>query len=366
MEKVVQSSPVVQQRFNHQPQLQASIIIVSYNAKEKLMRCLASVLQSLGDDCEIIVVDNASSEGNADTIESDFPEVTLIRSSTNLGFAAGCNLGAQQANGEYFVFLNPDTLVEENWLKALLKPLEASEQVGLTTSKILLLDSPERINTCGCNIHITGLTLCRGMGRSRQLYTQADEVGAISGAAFAIRRRLFDRLKGFDAEMFLYMEDTDLSLRARLLGFPTVYVPDSIVYHDYELRITPLKVFWQERNRYLMLLKSFKWRTLLLLLPVHLLAELITWSFVLLSDRSNLKNKLNAYRWILDNWSLVMQKRRATQALRAVSDREMIKQQGFKLDFGQATGGVVAGLAGLFFTPLFFILRSLALAILWW
>jgi GT2 family glycosyltransferase len=366
MEQAVQSSLGVQQHVNHKPTFRASIIIVSYNAKEKLFRCLATVLQFLASDCEIIVVDNASSEGNADAIEDDFPEVKLIRSTTNLGFAAGCNLGAQQAGGEYFVFLNPDTLVDEDWLQALLKPLETDERIGLTTAKILLLEHPERINTCGCNMHITGLTLCRGMGGSRQLYTESDEVGAISGAAFAIRRRLFEKLEGFDGAMFLYMEDTDLSLRARLCGFPTVYVPESIVFHDYELRITPLKVFWQERNRYLMLLKSFKWRTLLLLLPVHMLAEFITWSFVLLSDRGNIKNKLNAYRWILDNWSVVMQKRRATQALRKVSDRHMLRQQGFRLDFGQAAGGFVAAVADLLFTPLFFILRSLTLALLWW
>lgn len=366
MEQVVQSSLEVQQQFTHKQPFRASIIIVSYNAKEKLFRCLATVLQFLAGDCEIIVVDNASSEGNADAIENDFPEVKLIRSSTNLGFAAGCNLGAQQAGGEYFVFLNPDTLVDENWLPALLRPLETDEGIGLTTAKILLLEHPDRINTCGCNMHITGLTLCRGMGCSSQLYMQSDEVGAISGAAFAIRRRLFEKLEGFDAAMFLYMEDTDLSLRARLCGFPTVYVPESIVFHDYELRITPLKVFWQERNRYLMLLKSFKWRTLLLLLPVHMLAEFITWSFVLLSDRSNRKNKLNAYRWIFDNWSVVMEKRRATQTLRAISDREMLKQQGFRLDFGQAAGGFVATAADLLFTPLFFLLRSLTLALLWW
>jgi GT2 family glycosyltransferase len=366
MEQVVQSSVAVQERFHQKQAFRASIIIVSYNAKDKLFRCLASVLQFLTDDCEIIIVDNASAEGNADAIEQNFPEVKLIRSPVNLGFAAGCNLGVQQAQSDYLIFLNPDTLVDKHWLNALLKPLEMDERIGLVTAKILLLDRPELINTCGCNMHITGLTLCRGMGRSRKLYTKSDEVGAISGAAFAIRRELFETLKGFDEEMFLYMEDTDLSLRGRLLGFPTVYVPDSIVFHDYELRITPLKVFWQERNRYLMLLKSLKWRTLFLLLPVHLLAEFITWSFVLLSDRANVRNKLNAYRWIIANWSLVMQKRRATQALRSISDHEMLRQLGFKLDFGQAARGAVAKAASLIFNPLFFILRSIVLALVWW
>ena len=176
------------------------------------------------------------------------------------------------------------------------------------------MSDPERLNTCGCNIHVTGLTLCRGMGRARDTYVQRDEVGAISGAAFAIRAELFERLGGFDETMFLYLEDTDLSWRARLAGWQTVYVPDSLVLHDYELRITPLKVFWEERNRYLMLLKSLRWPTLLLLAPVYLLAEVITWAFVLLKDRHNIGNKLRAYGWVMASWSLIRRKRRETRA----------------------------------------------------
>ncbi|HXG63899.1 MAG TPA: glycosyltransferase family 2 protein [Blastocatellia bacterium] len=346
--------------------VRASVIIVSYNAKEKLLRCLASLLRSLPDSCEVVVVDNASCEDNADAIEAGFPQATLIRSNTNLGFSGGCNLGARHAQGQYLVFLNPDTLVENGWIEALVAALEADARAGLATAKILLLDQPDRLNTCGCNIHLTGLTLCRGMGRSRELYGKPDYVTAISGAAFAIRRELFEKLEGFDEHMFLYMEDTDLSLRARLAGWRTLYTPDSVVLHDYRLRIFPLKVFYQERNRYLMLLKNLRWPTLFVLLPVFLLAEVITWSFVLLSDRANIGNKVQAYRWVLNNWAVVRQKRRQAQALRAVSDRQLLKETGFELDFGQAAGEGVATLARFVFTPIFFVLRKITLALVWW
>jgi GT2 family glycosyltransferase len=344
----------------------ASIVIVSYNAKTKLLACLDSVLQSLPDSSEIIVVDNASIEGNADAVESSFPDVALIRSETNLGFAAGCNLGTRYAAGEHLVFLNPDTIVEPGWLEALLAPFDSDEKIGLTTARIVLLDDPTRLNTCGCDIHLTGLTLCRGMGKSSDTFREVENVGAISGAAFAIRRDLFERLGGFDETMFLYLEDTDLSWRARLAGFSTVSAPGSIVHHDYELRITPLKVFWEERNRYLMLLKSLKWRTIAFLLPVYLLAEIITWSFVLLKDRRNIANKINAYRWIIQHWHLVMEKRRATQTLRTQPDRRLIESTGFKIDFDQAAGGLVAVAARTIFNPLFFLLRRITLALMCW
>src|SRR4030095_1634543 len=105
--------------------LRVSVVIVSYNAKQKLMACLRSVLPSLPGDSELIVVDNASSEGNADAVATEFPEIHLIRSETNLGVAGGCNLGGRQARGLYLVFLNPDTLVEPGWLEALTAPFAA-------------------------------------------------------------------------------------------------------------------------------------------------------------------------------------------------------------------------------------------------
>jgi GT2 family glycosyltransferase len=341
-------------------------VIVSYNAKTKLLACLDSVLQSLPDSSELIVVDNASIEGNADAVESLFPDIALIRSETNLGFAGGCNLGTRYAAGEHLVFLNQDTIVEPGWLEALLAPFDNDSSIGLTTARIVLLADPTKLNTCGCDIHLTGLTLCRGMGRSSDTYFDVENVGAISGAAFAIRRSLFDRLGGFDETMFLYLEDTDLSWRGRLAGYRTVSAPGSVVQHDYELRITPLKVFWEERNRYLMLLKSLKWRTLIVLLPVYLIAEGITWSFVLLKDRRNITNKIRAYRWTIVNWRQILEKRRDTQLLRRQPDRRLVESTGYRIDFDQAAGGPVAAVARFIFNPLFFVLRRFVLVVIRW
>lgn len=366
MDIVLSSESTARGSLTQDKACRASVVIVSYNAKQELMACLASVLRSLPDDSELIVVDNASIEDNAEAVKAGFPEITLIRSDTNLGFAAGCNLGVRNARGQHLVFLNPDTLVESGWLDALVAPFEADDRIGLVTARILLMADPERLNTCGCDVHISGLTLCRGMGRPRDMYLEVEEVGAISGAAFAIQRNLFETLGGFDEEMFLYLEDTDLSWRARLAGFKTVCAPGCIILHDYELRITPLKVYWEERNRYLMLLKSLKWKTLILLLPSYLVAEAITWSFVLLSDRANIANKPRAYRWIVANRREVMRKRRETQAMRVLSDRALLRSTGFKIDFDQAAGGVIAAAARWVFNPLFFVLRKVALALVWW
>lgn len=344
----------------------ASIIIVNYNKRDGIIRCLESVWQVAVPLFDVIVVDNASSDASADAIAEGFPDAITLRSAVNLGFGGGCNLGASRAGGEYFVFLNPDTVVDPAWLEALLKPLDTRPQIGLVTSKILMLKDPKRINTCGNTVHLTGLTLCWGLGALSDSYEQDAEVDAVSGAAFAIRRDVFQSLGGFDEAMFLYMEDTDLSLRARLAGWEVRYVAKSIVYHDYSLKMSPLKVFYQERNRYLMLLKIFRWRTLAALAPALLLAEAITWGFVLLYDRQHIGNKVKAYQWILKNWSGVMSRRRATQASRKTRDRDLLRQTSFRLDLSGVQPGLTAKVAEGLLDPVFFLLRAMTVALVRW
>lgn len=348
------------------PAHRASVIVVNYNGGEKLVGCLASVLATLPGDCELIVVDNASSDGSPDEVAARFPDATLVRSPENGGYGFGNNLGVTRAGGRHLVFLNPDTVVEAGWLEPLLDPLEAGGDVGLTTSRILLVDEPRRINTCGNDVHVTGLTLCRGMGEPGERYAATEEVAAVSGAAFAIRRDVFLTLGGFDEDFFLYVEDTDLSWRARLAGWRISYVPESVVRHEYSFRLTKSKVFLQERNRYQMLLKCLRWPTLVVLVPALVLAEIVTWGFVLLRDRPNAAGKLRAYSWIVRNRRLILRKRKGTQSTRRVGDRELLLRTGFRLDFGQAAESGVARAARLVFDPFFFLLRGIALTLVWW
>lgn len=343
-----------------------TIIVVNYNGGRALYDCLASLLAECGPHDQVVVVDNASTDGSADRIEELFPSVRLVRSARNEGFGAGNNLAARFVMGEYLAFLNPDAVAAPGWLSALLAPLQADPQVGLTTSKILLLREPERINTCGNDIHISGLTLCRGAGHRACAFAEPAVVGAISGAAFAMRRNLFEQLGGFDETFFLYMEDTDLSLRAALAGFRCQYVPDSVAYHDYRLRFGPRKTFYQERNRYLMLLKALRWRSLAVLLPVLVLAEGVTWGFVLLREPWRLMNKLRAYGWVVRHWGEIMEKRRQVQSSRQVSDRELVAGFSPTLDFEQTGNGLPARVAKAVFDPLFHGLRRLALAVIRW
>jgi GT2 family glycosyltransferase len=343
-----------------------SIVLVSYNSAAYLERSLRALALEDQDGVEIIVVDNASPDGSADQIERAFPHVRVIRNESNSGFGHACNVGARHASGEYLVFLNPDTVVEPGWLDPLIATLERDANVGLATSRIVLLGNPGRINTCGGQIHCSGLTMCRGMGQYRRSFETTTSVASVSGAAFAIRRSLFRILGGFDDAFFMYQEDTDLSWRAHLLGYGTVCVAESVVRHEYTLRFGPRKVFYQERNRYLMLLKSLQWRTLLALLPVLILAEIVTWGFVLTRQPRQAVGKLAAYWWVASHWRQVAARRHATQLLRRVDDRALLALCGSRLEFEQTGSGLVAAAAHLLFDPLFLVLHRLALQTVRW
>jgi GT2 family glycosyltransferase len=357
--------PTAEHQLDDQP-IRASIVIVNYNGGDEILECLDSVFKHLEPGVEVILVDNLSADGSPEAIKTRFPNVLLIQAGENRGFGAGCNLGVSRARGKYVVFLNPDTIVREGWLGPLLEQLQRDGSVGLVTSRIVLADHPGTINTCGNTVHLTGLTLCRGLGAPSESFSRIEEVAAVSGAAFAMTKDLFTHLGGFDEEMFLYMEDTDLSLRAQLVGYKCRCVPDSIVLHDYALKMTPMKVFYQERNRYLMLLKTLRWPTLVVLAPAAFSAELITWAFVALKDRTNAGNKIRAYRWICSNWSSILRKRAIVQSLRTVRDRQIVRSWSIKLEFGQASTPALALLGHIAFDPLFALFKLMALTVVWW
>ncbi|MGC9334761.1 MAG: glycosyltransferase family 2 protein [Anaerolineae bacterium] len=350
----------------HRHRYRVTIIIVNHNGWGHLDQALASLQQDNKTAYEVIVVDNASSDGSAEHVATCYPEVRLIRSGKNLGFGAANNHAARQARGEYLAFLNPDTKVETGWLEPLIRALEVYPRAGMVTAQVLLMHTPDQINTCGNDMHLTGFTLCRGASARRESYAERAEVAAVSGAAFAMRRSLFEALGGFDESFFLYMEDSDLSLRARLAGYRCLYVPDSVVYHDYRLHFGPQKTYYHERNRYAMLLKTFHWSTLLFMAPALALGEIVAWGFVLLYEPLRLGNKLRAYAWVVRRWRQIMRDRQQTQRLRRTSDRDLLHSCTHKLDYGQVCRGPASQVAGWVFDPLFYLLCRLVLGLVPW
>ena len=323
----------------------ASIIVVTYNAMPYLDSCLAAVMQEAKELHEIIVIDNASTDETCRYIQEKFPAVTLVCNQGNPGFAVACNQGAKLANGRYFVFLNQDTIVYPNWLENLLLPLKSDSTVALSTSKLLLMSQPEQINACGQDVHFTGLSFTRGILKSADLYCEPSVICAVHGASFAAKRAIWSQLNGFDETFFMYYEETDLSWRAQLAGYRCVYVPKSITLHDYKLAQSSANAFYySKRNRYIMLVKNWHWRTLCLFLPGLILAEGLDWGHAILIGQKGLSAKLRSYRWLATNFQQILGLRTQTQAGRTVGDHALLETCTGDLHPVEFQGGVVGAL----------------------
>lgn len=344
----------------------ASIIIVCYNGSAYLDDCLSSVIDDVGDTAEIIVIDNHSTDDSVRMIREQFAQVRLIENQENLGFVTACNQGAQAAIAGCLVFLNQDTRVCPGWLTGLLSALDDDPGIGLTTSLLLLMSAPDQINACGQDVHFSGLVFLRGFlqDRAASLAKARQQVNAVSGASFAIRRDLWQMLGGFDETLFMYYEETDLSWRAQLAGFSSVYVPESVVYHDYRpARPSESSLIYSKRNRYILLLKNWRWATILLLLPGLLLSELVDWGHAVLTGRHGIRAKWLAYRSLVTLWPTVMKTRQDVQRDRRRGDVIILQSLAVRLSPVEFSGGRAGTMATAILNRLMSINRAFALAL---
>lgn len=269
----------------------ASIIIVTFNHRKYLEACIESIKKQ-DYQHEIIIVDNGSTDGTPEYILSTYPEILMVRNS-NTGYGAGNNLGVQKASGEYVVFLNPDTIVERSWLKNLLDPVQKNSPV-ITTPKILVYDG-SCINTCGNINHFTGLTFTRGFLDPPAAHNEKTVVSGISGACFAMRREEFIRIGGFDERFFLYNEDSEFSWRAHVFQISVIYIPTSVVRHDYSLTVSPQKMYYLEKGRYLILKKYFSRKMAAILAPSLILTEILTFGYAARFGLKGIAFKVRAF-----------------------------------------------------------------------
>jgi GT2 family glycosyltransferase len=300
-----------------------SVLIVSWNSREQLARTLPALLSELGEDDELIVVDNDSADGTPEAIEALAPRARLVRSGRNAGFAAACNEGAAHAGGELLVVLNPDAAPLPGFGAAIRRPWLEGRGWSAWQALIVARGATE-INSAGNPVHFTGIVWAGAHGRSIAEAPPAGEVAALSGACLAIPRRTWEEAAGFPAEYFLYHEDVDLSLRLRLAGGRIGIEPSAVVDHDYEFGANPGKWRWLERNRWACLIRAYPAPLLLLLAPALLATELalIPASIAGGWGRQKLAADLDVLRWL----PRLLRERRQVQATRSVSATEFAAQ----------------------------------------
>lgn len=223
--------------------MRLSVVIVNYNGGEVLPECLSSLKESgCGNDCEVLVVDNASSDNSIGSLRDLFPWVTVIENRENLGFARGCNVGIRASRGRMILFLNPDTRFRNDALALFTDFLERNPSIGLIGPRMVYPDGGFQLS-CGslptAFREITDKLLYAsveiGLPGVRFLldrtYRRVRPVGWLTGACLLGRREALEEVDGFDERIFMYFEDKDLCKRVAEAGWGVVHYPGAVVSH---------------------------------------------------------------------------------------------------------------------------------------
>ena len=310
--------------MNEQPLI--SIIVLNYNAGNLLLNCINSIKNSAYQNLEIIVVDNISTDRSQEICKEKHPDVKLIQNKKNFGYCEGNNIGIREAKGEFLVILNPDTIVESNWLNELISAYEEFGD-GLYQPKILSLNENNIIQSTGNMIHIFGFGFARDKGKKNiSKEEHIEKIGYASGTCLFTSKTVFDRVGLLDAFLFLYHDDLDLGWRAAQLGINSYYVPKSKIFHveSYSLKWSSKKFYWLERNRKYCLLTHLSKSTYKKMSLSLFLVDLFVWVFYI--SKGFLGAKIKAELDIRNNKKLIEKKYTELEDLKIISDDKLIQE----------------------------------------
>jgi GT2 family glycosyltransferase len=317
-----------------------SVIIVNYNGVNLLEDCLGSLRGQAFRDFEVILVDNASSDGSLAFVRENYPEVKILQNRENLGYGGGNNVGIVMSKGKYLCLLNNDTKADPNWLQRLVEASSAGDKkVGMYASKILDYDHPEVIDNTGLVMYRDGIA--RGRGRLEKdsgQFRSNEEVFFPSGCAGFYKKEMLDEIGLFDEDFYLYLDDVDIGLRARMNGWKCIYVPDAVVYHKYSATTdpySPLKAYLVERNRIWVVIKYFP-LGMAMVSPLYSLVRYLLQAYGIVIGKGASSRLVKsgsvlqtagilckAYVSALGGFGKMVNKRRETAKLKRVSHREI-------------------------------------------
>ena len=305
-----------------------SVVIVTWNSAPFLRRCLAALAAQTHPNLELIHVDNASSDDSIAIVRELAPHARPILNDANLGFSTAVNQAVRIAKGEFVLLLNPDAFLEPDYVSSLVAAF-TDESIGMATGKLLQAESG-LIDSKGIRMTRSGrhFDIDQGLSDSR-LPTPDTQVFGVSGAAAMYRMSFVNDVtiggEFLDEDFFTYREDADVAWRGRLFGWRAIYVPDAVAHHvrtvtpEKRRTLSAVTNMHGVKNRFLLRLKNEGLYLALRNAPFELTRDLIAIAATLTIERSSLP----ALKWLWKNRRRIMEKRRAIQSRRRVSDREL-------------------------------------------
>jgi GT2 family glycosyltransferase len=306
-----------------------SIIILYWKNKHYLFTCLDSLLSQIEKDFEILILDNGSPEPVGQNEYEKYSELNIktISLKTNLGFAAGNNIAAANANGKYIVLLNSDAFPYPDWLVNIRRGIKKYPD-GFFASKLIMANHPERYDGMGDVYHASGLVWRKSYNTPISPSLESEkEVFSACGAAAVYPNDAFKQVNGFDADYFSYVEDVDLGFRLRLAGYRCIFLPNAIVEHvgsgstSYR---SDFSVYYGQRNLVWTFIKDMPGIFVWLLAPVHFLANIL--QIILALFRKQTKITLKAKIDAMKKLPSIIEKRKAVQKSRNIPIMQIIQR----------------------------------------
>jgi GT2 family glycosyltransferase len=313
--------------------INTSIIIVNWNGRPHLEVCLKSVFDQTYRNFEVIFVDNGSADDSVEYVKKNYPQVSVIECKKNYGFAEGNNIGIHHAlkNREikYIVTLNNDTEVDKDWLRQLIEVAERDEKIGAVSSKMLFFDRRNIIDSAGDFLLPGSLkTVTRGYKQEdKGQFERIEECFSARAGAALYRRAMLEEvcLKGdyFDSNFFAYIEDTDLSVRARLKGWKIVFAPQAVVYHKVASTTKKMSYifrrYYSGRNRLFTAIKNYQVK----LWPLVLRGTSSVDTDYILSFGDKLKVYIKIIGSLFIFWPRLLRQRRHIRKTKKISNEEI-------------------------------------------
>lgn len=263
---------------------EVSIVIPNYNGKHFLKDCLDSVFAQNIENQEVIVVDNGSTDGSLEYLET-FPGVRVIVLDKNYGFCRAVNEGIKASESEYVILLNNDTEVDKNFAAELLCAIKSDEEIFSCSSKMIQFHDRERMDDAGDYYCALGWAFGRGKGGLVEQYDKPANIFAACAGAAIYRKEMLESLGYFDENHFAYLEDIDIGYRARIHGYRNVYAPKAVVYHVGSgfsgSTHNAFKVKLSSRNNVYLAYKNMPFLQIILNSPLLLLGHAVKWLFFL-------------------------------------------------------------------------------------
>ena len=319
-----------------------SIILLNYNGKRFLDGCFSSLSRiNYPKSCyEVIMIDNGSLDDSVEFVRQNFPWVKILALNGNYGYAGGNNRGVDVAKGDFIVFLNNDTVVDEEWLAELVNVMLLDDKIAICGSKVVSMDNPHHVQYAGGFLNLVGGALFypfHGQKSRHDFYL----VGSIFGASFLMKKVIFKKIGGFDESFFMYSDENDLCLRAWIQGYHVAYSPYSIVYHygggtagtlsrnqscilSARLR-SSLRIYYGNRNSIASIIKNFQIKNLFIGIAFSYLYLLFQLILLLRVKSSEVKFLVKAGFWPIKNLKKIWKKRLIVQKCRKINDQTLLE-----------------------------------------